>query len=116
MKTTIILAFLFSFALTGRSAEALYLSPTDAPKHGLRVELVTPKPGIVQVTLHFTNAPTDVALVIRDAKNEFIATDNTVIHDKSCTVTLSEPYASRSYFLVPNSAKAGETQIHLSLR
>jgi hypothetical protein len=116
VKAAIILTILSLFAVAGRAAETFFVSLAEAPKHGIRVEFVTPKVGIVQVTLHFTEAPPGVAVVIRDAKQEFIATLDTVINGKSCTVTLNEPYVARSYFLVPSRVKSGEPQMQLYLQ
>jgi hypothetical protein len=116
MKTIILLALLLSFAPAGRCAVTSHVALAEAPKHGIRVEFANPKVGIVQVTLHFTDAPADVAVVIRDARQEFIGTVDMGIRGKSCTVTLNEPYVARSYFLIPFHAKSSEPQMHLYLQ
>ena len=95
-------------------AQNLDLTPPEAAKRGIRVELVTPKPKIVQATLHFTNLPPDVSLVIRDAKDGFIAVASLAMSAKSCSATLSEDYVGRSYFLI--STKPGEPSLQIPLR
>jgi hypothetical protein len=95
-------------------AQNLELSAAELAKRGLRVELVEPKPKIIYATLHFTTPPSEVSLVIRTAKDDFISVASLALTTKSCAATLSDEYVGRSYLLV--TIKPGEPALQIPLR
>ena len=94
-------------------AEDKYLTPEEAGKLGMKVELVTPKPRVVYATLRCTEVPQGAQIVIQNEKGEWIANSSMAIKDKACSAWLADEYVGKSYFLV--TTKEGDTY-HVPLR
>ena len=99
------------FLLQPASAEDKYLTLEEAGKLGMKVELVTPKPRVYYATLHLTEVPQDVQIVIRDEKMNWIASANMAIRDNACSAWLAEEYVGKSYFLVTTKESGVERQL-----
>jgi hypothetical protein len=96
------------FALRPAEAEdTKYLTKAEASKQGIKVELTEYRPKVFNVTIQYATVPKSAELVIRNEKDDWVATVPMAIADKSSSVSLLQEYVTRSYFYVHNTDNTG---------
>jgi hypothetical protein len=113
-----LLLFILCFTVRGLAAndEGIELRPADAAKHGIKIELSTLNPGVIQVVVEFAKMPKEVGLVVQDSKDKFVASVPLLPRGQSCVVILDEEHVSHSYIAFPYIAQPDEKAYRLYLR
>src|SRR5688572_2040568 len=113
-----LLLFILCLAVSGLAAndEGIEIRPADAAKHGIKIELSTPNPGIIQAVVEFANIPKEVGLVVLDSKGKFVASVPLLPRGQTCVAILGEDYVSHSYLAFPYIAQPDEKVYRLYLR
>lgn len=96
------------FAFKSADAEdTKYLTKAEASSQGIKIELTEYRPKVFNVTIQYATAPKTAELVIRNEKDDWIATVPMAVSDKSSSVSLLQEYVTRSYFYVHNDNNTG---------
>jgi hypothetical protein len=112
------LLFILCFAVTALAAndEGIEIRPADAAKHGIKIELSTLNPGVIQAVIEFAKLPKEVGLVVQDSKDKFVASVRLRPYEQTFSVILREEYVSHSYIAFPYISEPDETTYRLFLR
>jgi hypothetical protein len=96
------------FMLRSADAEDVKILTTkEASGLGIKIELSEYRPKVFNATIRYAKEPKSADLVIRNEKDDWIATVPMAVSDNVSSVSLLEEYVTRSYFYVHNNDNTG---------